>query len=315
MAVQNFEEKNARIRARFNDLKKNGRERLRKRLNLSWSNWGFGMESLEKSAERLSGAGIEFIELHGNQYGDDLGYGADGTVKILRDQNLKVSGICGMFSAENDLSSTSGAARQRAIDYVKRTIRFAADVDGDYVLVAPGAVGRSEAYDESEFDRSAETLRLVGGLFVQHGVKAAIEPIRAAEVSFCHTIADAKRYIEKVGHRGVQHINGDIYHMQVEESHIGEAILEAGKRLTNLHIADSNRCALGRGSLDLDTVIMSLYLIEYNRPGCYVTPEPLGPGGDPYPAMFGKPDADLLDDLVNQTVAYFRERERCVLGA
>ncbi len=35
--------------------------------------------------------------------------------------------------------------------------------------------------------------------------------------------------------------------------------------LTNLHMADSNRCALGEGSLDLDTIIMALYLIGYNR--------------------------------------------------
>jgi hypothetical protein len=77
--------------------------------------------------------------------------------------------------------------------------------------------------------------------------------------------------------------------MQVEEPYIGQAVLEAGKRITNLHLADSNRCALGDGALDVDTLIMALYEIGFNRDGCYVTPEPLGPGGDPYPAMFGHP--------------------------
>jgi len=98
----------------------------------------------------------------------------------------------------------------------------------------------------------------------------------------------------------------------VEESHIGTALLEAGKRLTNLHMADSNRGALGDGSLDLDTLIMSLYVIGYNQSGCFVTPEPLGPGGDPYPAMFGNPDKPVLDRLVRQTARYFREREDAV---
>ena len=41
--------------------------------------------------------------------------------------------------------------------------------------------------------------------------------------------------------------------------------------------------------------------------------EPLGPGGDPYPAMYGKPDLDRLDALVGETVRYFREREKEVL--
>src|SRR5690606_29914425 len=101
-----------------------------------------------------------------------------------------------------------------------------------------------------------------------------------------------------VNHPGVQHINADVYHMQVEEAHIGAALLDAGEQLVNVHLADSNRLALGLGSLDLDTVIRALYLIGFNREGCYVTPEPLGPGGAPYPAMYGKPDKQTLDDMV-----------------
>jgi len=158
-------------------------------------------------------------------------------------------------------------------------------------------------------------LRIVGDLFVQHKVKAAIEPIRSAEVSLTHTIADAIRYIDAVNHPGVQHINGDVYHMQSEESHIGEALLAAAERLTNLHLADSNRCALGEGAMDVDAIIMALYVLGFNRPGCYCTPEPLGPGGDPYPAMHGKTDPKLLDALVNTSAAYFKQREVALLEA
>lgn len=315
MEKQNFELKNDKIRSAFEDIKKNHPDRLKRRIDLSWSNWGFGMEDLAVSAARLAGAGVEFIELHGNHYGADLGYRGDETLKILGDNNIRVAGICGMFSPENDLSSNSGVARQNAVDYLKRTIDFASAVGGGYVLVAPGAVGRPNKYDDSEFERSVRTLRLVADRFVDNGIKAAIEPIRSAEVSFCHTVADAKRYIQAVNHPGVGHINGDVYHMLSEEAHVGEAILQAGEQLINLHIADSNRCALGDGSLDLDTVIMALYVIGYNRPGCYVTPEPLGPGGDPYPAMHGQPDPALLDSLVNKTITYFRKRESCLLGS
>lgn len=309
MKPQNFQRKNEKIRKRFEDLKKNNPSKLKQRLNLSWSNWGFGLEPLQASAKRLARAGIEYIELHGNHYGPDLGYKVDETKKIIRDSGVKVAGICGMFSPDNDLSSNRGIQRQAAIDYIKRELDFASAIGAGYILIVPGAVGRPVPYDNSEFDRSIATLRLVADLFVEKKIKAAVEPIRAAEVSFCHTIADAKKYIKAVNHPGVQHINGDAYHMQVGESHIGQALLDAGEQLTNLHMADSNRCALGEGSLDLDTIIMALYVIGYNRPGCYVTPEPLGPGGDPYPAMHGKPDPKLLDKLVNQTAEYFRQRE------
>lgn len=312
MKPQNFAAKNERIRADFIALKKSNPKRLKNRLNLSWSNWGFGLETLADSAARLERAGIVWIELHGNHYGPDLGYKPAETLKILGDHGIKVAGVCGMFSPDNDLSSNRAIQRQAAIDYLKREIPFAAAVKGSYLLVVPGAVGRPQKYDDSEFHRSVETLRTVADLFLKHKIRAAVEPIRAAEVSFCHTIADAQAYIAAVNHPGVQHINGDVYHMQVGESHIGEAILAAGERLTNLHVADSNRCALGEGSLDLDTLIMALYLVGYNQPGRFVTPEPLGPGGDPYPAMNGKPDTALLDKLVQQTARYFREREEIV---
>ena len=314
MKKQNFELKNEKISAAFQQLKREHPERLARRLNVSWSNWGFGVESLAESAARLQGAGIPFVELHGNHYGPDLGYKPSEVLKVLGDHGLRVGGVCGMFSADNDLSSNRAIQRQAAIDYIRREVEFTAATGGGYMLVVPGAVGRPQAYDNTEFERSVETLRIVADMFTQHGVRAAIEPIRSAEVSFIHTVADAKRYIAAVDHPGVQHINGDVYHMQAEEAHIGEALLEAGEMLTNLHLADSNRCALGQGALDLDTIIMALYLIGYNRDGCYVTPEPLGPGGDPYPAMHGKSDKAVLDRLVNDTASYFYEREAELLA-
>ena len=313
MKFQNFEQKNKNIRSAFQAFKDAYPERLQQKLNLSWSNWGFGIEPLEESAKRLQKAGIQFIELHGNHYGSSLGYRPNETLQILSEYGLRVAGICGMFSADNDLSSNRAVNRQAAIDYIRRELDFAQAVGAGYMLVVPGAVGRPGAYDNTEFERSVETLRLVADDFIAYGVKAAIEPIRSAEVSFIHTIADAKRYISAINHPGVQHINGDVYHMQSEETHIGEALLDAGEMLINLHMADSNRCALGDGALDLDTIIMALYLIEHNQPGHYVTPEPLGPGGDPYPAMYGKPDPAALDQLVLSTASYFREREEELL--
>ncbi len=313
MIKQNYELKDEKIRLAFEELKRNHPEKLCRRLDLSWSNWGFGMESLEDSAARLEKAGIGYIELHGNHYGQDLGYKAGDTLKILGNYGIKVAGVCGMFNDDNDLSSNRAVQRQSAVDYLKREIMFTAAVGGSYILVVPGSVGRPVAYDGMEFDRSVETLRIVADLFIKYNVKAAIEPIRSAEVSLVHTFEDARKYINAVDHPGVRHINGDVYHMQSEENHISEAILGAGDQLLNLHMADSNRCALGDGSLNLDTIIMALYLIGFNREGRFVTPEPLGPGGAPYPAMYGKPEKTQLDRMVMQTSRYFREREKALL--
>lgn len=314
MKPQNFERKNQKIREAFQKIKTTSPDRLKRKLTLSWSNWGFGMEDLQSSVKRLNRAGISFIELHGNRYGDALGYKTNEVKKILSENGVKAAGICGMFSPDNDLSSNRGIIRQNAIDYIRRNVELGAELGCSYFLIVPGAVGRPQKIDDSEFERSAETLKLAADVFTKARIRGAVEPIRSSEVSICHTVNDVFRYIKAVDHPGVQHINGDVYHMQVEESHIGEAVIEAGERLINLHLADSNRCALGDGSLDLDTLIRALYVIGYNRDGCYVTPEPLGPGGNPYPAMYGKPDKKFLNKLVTETVKYFKEREDAVLS-
>ena len=145
-------------------------------------------------------------------------------------------------------------------------------------MFAPGAVGRPKKYDDNEFFRAAETINKVADYFLQSRVRGAIEPVRQEEVSFCHTFAEAKRLIETINHPGIKHIAGDIFHMLSGEEHISSTILEYGDMIINLHLADTNRRALGMGSLDLDLILMALYTVGYNIEGCFCTPEPLGAG-------------------------------------
>ena len=196
--MQNFQKKNQAIRAAYRELQNDKPDQLQKRLNLAWSNWGFGLEKLETSVKRLSGHGLQHIELHGNRYGPDLGYRAAEVRTILSYHGMQCCGICGMFSAQSELASNQAVVRQNAIDYIRRTLDLAVELGAHYFLIVPGAVGRPQKIDDSEFERSVETLQIVAPLFEQSGVRGAVEPIRAAEVSIVHTFADAARYIQAV---------------------------------------------------------------------------------------------------------------------
>ena len=311
MILQNFEKKNQDIRDRFKEFK--GKTEIKNKLKLSWSNWGFGLEPIDKSLERLNKYNVKYIELHGNRYGDDLGYDTGSLKKLLNNYGIKVSGICGMVWKESELASPSPYVRQKCIDYFKRNIELCRELSGEYILFTPGAVGRPQKYDVFEFDRAVETLKILGKHFLESGVKAAIEPVRIDEVSLCHTFKDARDMIEAVDHPGVSHIAGDAYHMLHHESHIGETILDYGDYLTNLHMADTNRKALGSGMLDLDIIIKALYLIGYNDKNAFLSAEPLGPSADPYYQMYGRTDPEVLDKLVSDTASYFYQREKIVL--
>ena len=285
------------------------------RLNLGWSNWGFGRESFEESLRRLKKNNIHFIELHGNHYGPDFGYKAKEIMPLLKSYDVQVSGICGMVSIESELSSSSFTVRQRSIDNLRREIEFCASVGGKYVLFAAGAVGRPVPDDAYDYQRSVESMKAIADTFVEYGIRGAIEPVRSDEVSVVHTFAEVKQMIEDIGHPGIRYIAGDVFHMQMGEAHIAGTVMDYPGMMTNLHLADSHRRALGTGILDVDTLLMALYLTGFNDPNCFCSPEPLGGGSDPYAQMHGYPDKAMLDQLVVQTASYFYEREETILTA
>lgn len=76
--MQNYEVSRSEIEARFRTLKAEHPERFQRRLEMSWSNWGFGLERLEKSCARLADAGLDFIELHVRSLNIGAAHGALG---------------------------------------------------------------------------------------------------------------------------------------------------------------------------------------------------------------------------------------------
>ncbi len=63
--LQNCQKKTQAIYRRFGALRQKQPDKLKRKLDQSWSNWGFGLEALDVSARRLEKHGVGFIELHG----------------------------------------------------------------------------------------------------------------------------------------------------------------------------------------------------------------------------------------------------------
>ncbi len=174
MERQNFRKHDHEVVRRFLEFRRSKDIARLPRLNLGWSNWGFGVEPLAVSAERLARNGVRYIELPGNLYGNDLGYKPEEVLKTLGEHGIKVSGICGMIYLDNEFANTNHFARQRAIDYMRTHIEFCAAVGGKYILFGPCAVGRPNKYDDNEFQRAADTMRVLGDDFVRSGIRALL---------------------------------------------------------------------------------------------------------------------------------------------
>jgi len=55
----------------------------------------------------------------------------------------------------------------------------------------------------------------------------------------------------------------DLYHMNIEEANLADAIRAAGSHVGHVHFADSNRRAAGMGHIDFAPVVAALREVGY----------------------------------------------------
>ena len=81
------------------------------------------------------------------------------------------------------------------------------------------------------------------------GIKICLEPVNRYESEYMNTVEDSLRICRSIQHPAVA-INLDFFHMQIEELNPPEAILVAGNRIGNVHIAGNTRMEPGTGVAD-----------------------------------------------------------------
>src|SRR3972149_931401 len=96
----------------------------------------------------------------------------------------------------------------------------------------------------------------------------------------------------------------------IEEANPVEAIRRCKKLLMNLHIADSNRMAVGDGHVDFRAIMHALKEINYQGP---LTLEPVPPVPNPYVATRLKRYDYLRDKYAEQCITQLKNLEKEIL--
>lgn len=286
-------------------------------LRYSISNWIYGDEPLETNFKRLSKFGYDGIELKG----EPSEYDVDNVKKLLKKYNLKVLSIAGMYpwpTAGRDLSNPDPKIRERAIKYLRDTIDFAVKISAPLIIVVPSAVGKAkpvenpqdeESWEKSlkqEWIYSIDSVKKASKFAEVKEVYLAIEPINRYETFLVNNAQQAIDYVKEVDSKYVK-VHLDTFHMNIEENNIADAIKKTGNLLINLHIADSNRQAVGNGHIDFKLIIKTL--LEINYKGALAL-EPLPPLPDPYIAMRVKRFKNLWDKYAKQSIENLKKYEK-----
>jgi len=218
--------------------------------------------SILKDFKEMGFDGVEFaLENKG-----DFNY--RDTLSALKDNGLECCSICGAFGPGRDLRGNS-EEQEASKRYIMDCLEACKELECD-VFVGPvySAVGRAEAYSESERREQWETvvknLRDVCKYAEDLGVYIAVEPLNRFETDFINICLDAKRLIEDVGSESLK-IHLDTFHMNIEEKSLSMAILEAGDLLYHVHASENDRGAPGTGTVDWKGVRDALKRIGYTR--------------------------------------------------
>ncbi len=94
------------------------------------------------------------------------------------------------------------------------------------------------------------------------GGSLLVEAINRFENSISVKVADAAGFARDMNSPNVRAM-GDVFHMNIEEVDMGEALVAERDMIAYLHLADSQRLEPGMGHLDLENVFRGLARMDY----------------------------------------------------
>jgi D-psicose/D-tagatose/L-ribulose 3-epimerase len=113
--------------------------------------------------------------------------------------------------------------------------------------------------------RSVEVLRHVGEIAAKSDITLGLEVVNRYESNVLNTASQAVEMCKRIGLKNVgAHL--DVYHMNIEESDMAQAIVDTGEHLAYFHTGDSHRGYMGSGSIDLAGAFRAVVKSGYKGP-------------------------------------------------
>ena len=167
-----------------------------------------------------------------------------------------------------DVSSPDEKVRQGGVDYLKRIVECIGYMDGTLLSGVSYAGWGTPSYiiDDKRplVENSLKSMRSIIKTAEDNGVTYCVEAVNRFETCIINTAKEALDYIKEVDSPNIG-VLLDTYHMNIEESSIGDAIRLVGDKLTSFHTGENNRTCPGRGHLDWDEIFKALADIKYDK--------------------------------------------------
>ena len=262
----------------------------------------------------------------------DLTMNAQRWRKMVKESGLVVTEVLaawGYYHAgeERNLASPDGETRQRAVQYALDTVDLAAALGARFTELCAA----QPAVPELPYPRESiavlrrnfrASIRQICAHAGERGITILLEPLNCYEglPGVLTTLYEAINYVDELGCNNLG-IQPDVYHMNIEEGSIPDALRAAGGRIKHFHLNETNHCLHGMGHADYQEIFRILQGIGYD--GYLATYMPRttqeilhSAPGNPFladapssPSGTTRPD---LREILNQILGFLKEAERAV---
>lgn len=223
-------------------------------------------EALTALAPMVRDRGFDVIELPVEQPGD---WHPGRAAELLDGLGLAATVVL-VMPPGRELVRAEPAVVRATQDYLRHVVD-AAHAVGSPVIAGPAyaSVGRTWRMTESErlaaYDELRENLSPVVEHAVAAGVVVAVEPLNRYETSLINTVEQGLDALDGLPEDGCG-LALDIYHMNIEERSIVEAVRYAEDHIAHVQVCANDRGAPGADHLDWKGILAALSEVEYTGP-------------------------------------------------
>lgn len=215
-----------------------------------------------------------------------------GIGEELEKHHLKLAAVgtgAGWVIHQLSLSDPAAEQRGKAVAFVKEIIDAGAAHNAPAIIGSmQGKAGGRSKRDEA-LPRLVESLKELSEYADSKSINLIYEPLNRYETDFANTMAEGIEIVNMVGSSRLV-LLADLFHMNIEEVSVAQALIDAGPHIGHVHFVDSNRRAAGMGHTNFEPIIAALRQIKYEG---YLSAE-----------AFSLPDAGTA---ARQTAEMFRE--------
>lgn len=186
-------------------------------------------------------------------------------LQLQKQHGLQVAAVgtgAGMVKHGLSLTDADPAIRHKALDFILELV----DLGGQ--LGAPAILGSMQGKCSAAVPHAtalrylAEALQVIAARAATYNVPFLYEPLNRYETNLFNRIADASAFLETHQLNNVK-LLADLFHMNIEEASMKQALAENIAHIGHIHFADSNRCAMGFGHSDFKPLLLLLFQLGY----------------------------------------------------